>query len=151
MAVVVVALVSSVSAQLNFSPGWGKRAAAAGGSSSSGVGEAVSALHHNVVSGSGSVVPPGSATPGDACGPMPVSAVMHIYRLIKVRHADTQHRLTEPTSHCTEQFSHIYFLLLNFLHKTQIGQIRIIEKMITFYHRNSTDDKKKKKIEKNTR
>ncbi|XP_050738193.1 red pigment-concentrating prohormone-like [Eriocheir sinensis] len=82
VAVVVVALVSSVSAQLNFSPGWGKRAAAAGGSSN-GVGEAVSALHRNVVSGSGSVVPPGSSTPGDACGPIPVSAVMHIYRLIK--------------------------------------------------------------------
>lgn len=80
----VVALVSSVSAQLNFSPGWGKRASAAGGSSS-GVGDAVSALHHNVVSSSGNVVPPGASSPGDVCGPIPVSAVMHIYRLIKVR------------------------------------------------------------------
>lgn len=89
VALVVVALVSSVSAQLNFSPGWGKRAGAAGGSSS-GVGEAVSALHPSVVSASGGVVAPGASSPGDACGPIPVSAVMHIYRLIKVRHANRQ-------------------------------------------------------------
>nr|Q26324.1 RecName: Full=Red pigment-concentrating prohormone; Contains: RecName: Full=Red pigment-concentrating hormone; Short=RPCH; Contains: RecName: Full=RPCH-related peptide; Flags: Precursor [Carcinus maenas]AAB28133.1 red pigment concentrating hormone precursor [Carcinus maenas] len=83
VALVVVALVSSVSAQLNFSPGWGKRAAAGSGSSG-GVGEAVSALHHSVGGAPGGVVPPGSSSSsGDSCGPIPVSAVMHIYRLIR--------------------------------------------------------------------
>ncbi|MPC25086.1 Red pigment-concentrating prohormone [Portunus trituberculatus] len=83
VALVVVALVSSVSAQLNFSPGWGKRAAAASGNNG-GVGEAVSGLHPSVVGAPGGVVPPGSSSSsGDSCGPIPVSAVMHIYRLIR--------------------------------------------------------------------
>nr|ADN95181.1 red pigment concentrating hormone precursor [Scylla paramamosain] len=73
----------SVSAQLNFSPGWGKRAAATS-SSNGGVGEGVSGLHPSVGGAPGGVVPssPGSSS-GDSCGPIPVSAVMHIYRLIR--------------------------------------------------------------------
>nr|AGW45011.1 red pigment concentrating hormone [Scylla paramamosain] len=81
VALVVVALMSSVSAQLNFSPGWGKRAAATS-SSNGGVGEGVSGLHPSVGGAPGGVVPPGSSS-GDSCGPIPVSAVMHIYRLIR--------------------------------------------------------------------
>nr|Q23757.1 RecName: Full=Red pigment-concentrating prohormone; Contains: RecName: Full=Red pigment-concentrating hormone; Short=RPCH; Contains: RecName: Full=RPCH-related peptide; Flags: Precursor [Callinectes sapidus]AAC37244.1 red pigment-concentrating hormone [Callinectes sapidus]AAF21244.1 red pigment concentrating hormone precursor [Callinectes sapidus]prf//2116192A red pigment-concentrating hormone precursor [Callinectes sapidus] len=82
VALLVVTLMSSVSAQLNFSPGWGKRAAGASGSNG-GVGEAVSGLHPSVGGAPGGVVPPGSSSPGDSCGPIPVSAVMHIYRLIR--------------------------------------------------------------------
>nr|QBX89069.1 red pigment concentrating hormone [Nephrops norvegicus] len=76
---VVVVFASCVSAQLNFSPGWGKRAAAA-----SGTDPAVASLHP---------APPAvltaasGATAGDSCGTIPVSAVMHIYRLIRTEAA----------------------------------------------------------------
>ncbi|XP_066950446.1 red pigment-concentrating hormone [Macrobrachium rosenbergii] len=70
----VLVLVSCVSAQLNFSPGWGKRAAAAG------VGTGSEAQLH---SASGLALPGSSVTRGDNCASMQISTVMHIYRLIK--------------------------------------------------------------------
>ncbi|XP_071524452.1 red pigment-concentrating hormone-like [Panulirus ornatus] len=71
---VVLVVVSSVSAQLNFSPGWGKRAAAAGGTDA-----AAAALR----SPAALAVGPSSPAAGDTCGAIPVSTVMHIYRLIR--------------------------------------------------------------------
>ncbi|XP_047473603.1 red pigment-concentrating hormone [Penaeus chinensis] len=67
---VVLVVASCVSAQLNFSPGWGKRAAAGG----EGTG-----MHPPA----GAVLPPPSSLAGESCGTIPVTTVMHIYRLIR--------------------------------------------------------------------
>lgn len=90
----VLLLVSCTVAQLNFSPGWGKRASSSGRASSSSAatnpGDASdSALHPNgllVGGGSGGLLPQGgvSSTLGDNCGTIPFAAVKHIYRLIRV-------------------------------------------------------------------
>ncbi|KAK7069842.1 hypothetical protein SK128_025863 [Halocaridina rubra] len=63
--------VSCISAQLNFSPGWGKRATVAAG------GEGAP-LH-----GAAGVALPVTPLRGDSCATIPISTVMHIYKLIK--------------------------------------------------------------------
>ncbi|XP_053641645.2 red pigment-concentrating hormone [Cherax quadricarinatus] len=73
VALLLVVLVASscVSAQLNFSPGWGKRTGTAAG------GPDQTILHSSSP----------AAVASDNCGTIPVSAVMHIYRLIRTEAA----------------------------------------------------------------
>nr|ACZ51370.1 red pigment concentrating hormone precursor [Rimicaris kairei] len=76
LAMAVVMLVSCVTAQLNFSPGWGKRAGLAAGAGGDG-----GQLH----AASGLALPATSSVGarGDNCATIPISTVMHICKLIK--------------------------------------------------------------------
>nr|XP_045605691.1 red pigment-concentrating hormone-like [Procambarus clarkii] len=76
-------LASCVTGQLNFSPGWGKRAGGVAVGGGGGVSDP--AALHSASQAALAAVSPNAA--GDNCGTIPVSAVMHIYRLIRAEAA----------------------------------------------------------------